>query len=90
VGSCEIAELAVGVDDWSFIGGDGVGSVVEGGADMVDGGLAGFDVERRGFEENIGASGGEPVANVCQLSRSSGSLGVLGLSGRGRPCYTSI
>ena len=61
----QVAKFAVGVDDWSFVGGDGVGSVVEGGADVVDGGLAGFDVERRGFEENIGAGGSEPVANVC-------------------------
>jgi hypothetical protein len=40
----EVAEFAVGVDDGSFVGGDGVGSVLEGGADVVDGGLAGFDV----------------------------------------------
>ncbi len=46
----EIAEFAVGVDDWSFVSGDGVGSVLERGADVIDGGLAGFDVERGGLE----------------------------------------
>ena len=54
----QIAEFAVGVDDWSFVGGDGVGSVLERGADVVDGGLAVFDVERGGFEEDVGAGGG--------------------------------
>jgi len=39
-----------------------VGSVFEGGADVVDGGLSGFDVERGGFEENVGAGGLQPVA----------------------------
>ena len=36
----QVAEFAVGVDDGAFVGGDGVGSVGEGGADVVDGGLA--------------------------------------------------
>jgi hypothetical protein len=63
----EIAELAVGVDDGAFVGGDGVGSVLEGGADVVDGGLSGFDVERCGFEEDVGLGGGEPGADVGQL-----------------------
>ena len=60
----QIAQLAVGMDDRTFVGGDGVGSVLERGADVVDGGLAGFDVERCGFEEDIGAGGGEPFADV--------------------------
>ena len=46
----EVAEFAVGVDDGSFVGGDGVGSVMESGADVVDGGLAVIHVERCGFE----------------------------------------
>jgi hypothetical protein len=50
----QVAQFAVGVDDGAFVGGDGVGSVLEGGADVVDGGLAGFDVEGRGFEEDVG------------------------------------
>jgi hypothetical protein len=52
------------VDDGAFVGGDGVGSVVEGGADVVDGGLAGFDVEGCGFEEDVGLGFREPVADV--------------------------
>ena len=36
----QVAQVAVGVDDGAFVGGDGVGSVLEGGADVVDGGLA--------------------------------------------------
>jgi hypothetical protein len=44
-----------------------VGSVSEGGADVVDGGLSGFDVEGSGFEEDIGAGCGEPLFHVCWL-----------------------
>ena len=40
----KVAEIAVGVDNWSFVGGDGVGSVVECGADVIDGRLARFYV----------------------------------------------
>ncbi len=57
----QVAEFAVGVDDWSFVGGDGVGSVLERGADVIDGGLAGFDVERGGFEEDVGLGCCQPV-----------------------------
>ena len=53
----QVAEFAVGVDDGSFVGGDGVGSVVEGGADVIDGRLAGLDVEGGGFEEDVGLGG---------------------------------
>src|SRR5208337_678396 len=63
-GGGEIAELAVGVDDGSFVGGDGVGSVMEGGADVIDGGLAGGDVEGGGFEKDVAMCCGEPGFNV--------------------------
>ncbi len=43
-GGGQVAEFAVGVDYRAFVGGDGMGSVAEGGADVVDGGLAGLDV----------------------------------------------
>jgi hypothetical protein len=56
----QVAEFAVSVDDGAFVGGDGVGSVVEGGADVLDGGLSSLDVEGCGFEKNVGAGGGEP------------------------------
>ena len=46
------------MDDGAFVGGDGVGSVLEGGADVVDGGLAGLHVEGGGFEEDVGAGRG--------------------------------
>ena len=42
------------MDDRAFVGGDGVGSLIEGGADMVDRGLAVLDVEGGGFEEDVG------------------------------------
>jgi hypothetical protein len=48
------------MDAGAFVGGDGVGSVIECGADVVDGGLAGFDIEGGGFEEDIGAGGLQP------------------------------
>ena len=63
----QIAEFAVGVDDGSFVGGDGVGSVMEGGADVIDGGLAGGNVEGGGFEEDVGLGGGEPG---CDMARA--------------------
>ena len=53
-GCGQVAEFAVSVDDRAFVGGDGVSSVVEGGADMVDRGQAGLDVEGGGFEEDVG------------------------------------
>jgi hypothetical protein len=53
----QIAQLAVGMNDGAFVGGDGVGSVLEGGADVVDGGLAVLDVEGSGFEEDVGVGG---------------------------------
>jgi hypothetical protein len=53
------------VDDWSFVGGDGVGSMLEGGADVIDGGLAGFDIERGGFEEDVGLGCFQPVLDAC-------------------------
>jgi hypothetical protein len=59
----QIAQFAVGVNDGAFVGGNGVGSVLEGGADVVDGGLAVFDIERCGFEEDVGAGGGEPFVD---------------------------
>jgi len=63
--SGQIAQLAVGMNDGAFVRGDGVGSMFEGGADVVDGGLAGFDVERSGLEENIRASSGQPFPDVA-------------------------
>ena len=54
----------VGVDEGSFVGGDGVGAVGEGGADVVDGGLPGGDVEGGGFEEDVGLGIEEPVVDV--------------------------
>jgi hypothetical protein len=48
------------VHDWSFVGGDGVGSVLERGSDVIGGGLAVFDVEGGGFEEDVGLGGFQP------------------------------
>jgi hypothetical protein len=50
--------------------------VGEGGADVVDGGLSGFDVEGAGFEEDVGLGGFQPGVDILiRFSRS----------GRGRP-----
>ena len=89
-GGGQVAEFAVGVDDGAFVGGDGVGSVGEGGADVVDAGLAGLDVEGGGFEEDVGIGRFQPVADVgrapIRFSRSGREL-ALSLS-KGRPLYT--
>ena len=61
----KVAEFAVGVHDGALVGGDGVGSVLEGGADVGDGGLAVVHVEGGGFEEDVGLGGGEPGADVA-------------------------
>jgi hypothetical protein len=50
----QVAEFAVDVDDGAFVRRDGVGSVVEGGTDVVYGGLAVLDIEGGGFEEDVG------------------------------------
>jgi len=50
----QVAEFAVGVDNRTFVRGDGVGSVVESGADVIDGGLAILDIEGCGFEKDVG------------------------------------
>ena len=63
-GGGQVAQFTEGVDDGAFVSGDGVGSVFEGGADVVGGGLAGFDVEGRGFEEDVGLGFCQPVADV--------------------------
>jgi hypothetical protein len=46
-----------------------MGSVDERSANVVDGGLAGFDVEGCGLEEDVGASGGEPGVRLSGRSR---------------------
>ena len=85
----QVAQLAVGVDDGSFVGGDGVGPVLEGGADVVDGGLAVFHVQGCSFEEDVGFGGGEPFADVRQLRiRLQDSLGIQTIRG-GDPAKAS-
>ena len=60
----QVAEFAVGVDNGAFVRGEGVGSVVESGADVIDGGLAILDIEGCGFEKDVGLCRGEPGSNV--------------------------
>jgi hypothetical protein len=60
----EIAQFAVGVDDRAFVGGNGVGSVLQCTANMRDRGLAIFDIEGCSFEDDIGACGGKPGMNI--------------------------
>jgi hypothetical protein len=61
-----------------------VGSVLEGGADEVHGRLAICHVEGRGFEEDVGAGGGEPVADARFGIR------FMAFRGRGRPRHTGF
>ena len=58
---------------------------VEGGADVIDGGLAVFHVERCGFEEDIGL-GGLRARSRTLVTASAIGLREL-LSGRGRPLH---
>jgi len=74
----QIAKLAVGVDDCPFVGGDGVGSVLESGADVIDGRVAVLDVERCGFEQDVCFGGVEPGANVGNVRMRLQSRGVRG------------
>ena len=69
------------MDDRAFVGGDGMGSVGERGADVIDGGLAGFYVERCGFEEDVGFGGGEPGVYVSEILHPRGHGGHRGNSG---------
>src|ERR1700758_4062437 len=67
------------MDDRAFVGRDGVGSVFERGADMVDGWLSVFDVERGRFEDDVGTGGVQPVVialallslNSCECIRTT-------------------
>ena len=54
--------------DRAFVGGDGVRAEFESGFDMVDGRLAGCGVERTGFENHVGASALDPLADVSRSS----------------------
>jgi hypothetical protein len=66
------------VNDCPFVGGDGVGSVLESGADVVDGGLAIFYIQRGGFEEDVRFGRFEPGANVGDVRGRFQSRGVGG------------
>jgi hypothetical protein len=48
----------------------------ERGAQVIDRGLAGEAIERGGFEENVGARAGEPLANVLRAVRRRGRRAV--------------
>ena len=63
----QVAEFAVGVDDCPLVRGDGMGSVIESGADVIDGGLAVLDVQRCGFEEDVGFGRIEPGADAGDI-----------------------
>jgi hypothetical protein len=59
--------------------------VLERGANVIDGGLAGFYVKGCGFEEDIGLGGGEPVADVGRLESR-----FLAISGQECPPHTFL
>ena len=60
----QVAQFAVRMHDGSFVRGDGVGSVLKRRANVVDGGLAIFHVERGRFEEDVSLGASEPFADV--------------------------
>src|SRR5579872_1395579 len=88
----EIAQLAVGVNDRAFVGSDGVSSVLEGGADVVDSRLAILHVKRSGFEEDVGLGGRKPVADIVYLSIPPGARQFAGEGARSTDfvCIDSI
>jgi hypothetical protein len=77
----QIAEFAIGVDDGAFVGSNRVGSMVQGGADVVDGRLSGRNVEGSGFEEDVSFGRGEPGMDVCSLRefRGGGRFDLFGI-----------
>ena len=72
----QVAQFAVGMDDGALVSSDGVSSVLEGGADVVHGGLAIFHVEGRGFEEDVGSGGGEPFADVLSIGKTCAKIWI--------------
>jgi len=52
------------VDDWAFIRRDGMGSELERRADVFNRWLAVLNVERGGFEQDIGLGRRDPRANL--------------------------
>jgi hypothetical protein len=60
----ERGKFAEGVDDRTLIRGDGVGTVLECGGEMLHGGLAGVRIERASFKENIGLGALQPFVDI--------------------------
>src|SRR5262245_34547808 len=56
------------MDDRAFVGGDGVSAQLERGFDVFDCGLTGLNVERAGFEDEVGARTLEPFAKIARRS----------------------
>jgi hypothetical protein len=68
-----------------------MGSVLEGGADVIDGGLSGFDIEGSGFEEDVGAARGEPgVDGLVRGYRFLDASGIRGGVARDRMSIETI
>lgn len=73
-GRSKIAQLAVRVNDRAFVGADGMRSVFERGADVIDRRQTGFDIKRRGFEEHVPTSRGKP--RLCLFVGGCGPRGL--------------
>jgi len=58
------------VNNGTFVGGDGVGSMLERSADVINGRLAGFGVERSCLEQNISTGRGQPFLYLGGYSRA--------------------
>lgn len=60
----QIAQLPISVNDWPFVGRDGVGSVLQRCANVIDARLTAFDIERGRFEEDVSAGSLQPCLDT--------------------------
>ena len=61
---CQIAQLTISVNNRSLVGGDGMRSMLESRANVVNARLPIFHIKRSGLEENIRPCRRQPVPHV--------------------------
>jgi len=62
-------KFAIGVNDRTFVGANGMRARFERGFDVLDGGMTVVAIERTGFKEDVGLRSMEPFTNIRKLRR---------------------
>ena len=64
-GRGQIGQFGIGMHDRPLVRADDMGADLQRGANVSDGRLAGFGVQRTGFEHDVGLGGMHPTARVA-------------------------